>query len=32
MINTDQGPFLPDVWLVLIGKEKGCAIRQGSEG
>ena len=32
MINTDEGPFLPDVWLVLIGKDKGCSIPQGSEG
>lgn len=32
LINTDEGPFLPDVWLVLMGNGKGCAIPQGSEG
>ena len=32
LINTDEGPFLPDVWLVLIGNGKGCSIPQGSEG
>jgi hypothetical protein len=30
--NTDEGPFLPDVWLLLIGKEKGCSIPHGSKG
>jgi hypothetical protein len=30
--NTDQGPFLPDVWLLLIGKQRGCSIPQGSKG
>lgn len=32
LINTDAGPFLPDVWLVLLGKEDGCMIPQGAEG
>ena len=32
LVNTDDGPFLPDVWLVLIGNNKGCSIPQGSEG
>ncbi|WP_027421235.1 hypothetical protein [Crocinitomix catalasitica] len=32
LINTDQGPWLPDVWLVLSGNGKECAICQGSEG
>lgn len=32
LINTDEGPFLPDVWLILRGNGKGCAIPQGSEG
>lgn len=32
LINTDVGPFLPDVWLILIGNGKGCSIPQGSEG
>lgn len=29
-INTDQGPWLPDVWLALLGKESGCLIPQGA--
>jgi len=33
IITTDEGPFLPDVWLVLTGKNnKGCSIPQGSAG
>jgi hypothetical protein len=32
LINTDEGPFAPDVWLVLIGKNSGCLIPQGSKG
>jgi len=32
LINTDEGPFLPDVWLMLMGNGKGCSIPQGSEG
>ena len=32
LINTDQGPFLPDVWLALLGRETGCLIPQGAEG
>ena len=32
LINTDEGPFLPDVWLILIGNGKSCSIPQGSEG
>lgn len=32
LINTDQGPFLPDVWLLLLGKGKGCSIPQGCKG
>ena len=32
LINTDEGPFLPDVWLLLKGNGKGCRIPQGSEG
>jgi hypothetical protein len=32
LINTDEGPFLPDVWLILIGNGKGCSIPQGSDG
>lgn len=32
LINTDEGPFAPDIWLVLIGKDSGCLIPQGSKG
>ncbi|MCV9930002.1 hypothetical protein OIU83_20245 [Flavobacterium sp. LS1R49] len=32
LINTDEGPFAPDVWLALIGKNSGCLIPQGSKG
>lgn len=32
LVNTDEGPFLPDVWLILMGNNKGCSIPQGSEG
>lgn len=31
-INTDTGPFTPDVWLALIGNNSGCLIPQGTEG
>jgi hypothetical protein len=32
IINTDQGPVLPDVWLTLVGEDSGCMIPQGSKG
>jgi hypothetical protein len=32
LVNTDEGPLLPDVWMILIGNNKGCSIPQGSEG
>ncbi|MEL1244432.1 hypothetical protein AAEO56_09185 [Flavobacterium sp. DGU11] len=32
LINTDQGPWLPDVWLALLGDNHGCLIPQGAEG
>ena len=32
LVNTDEGPFLPDVWLILIGNGTSCSIPQGSEG
>ncbi|MEO6254913.1 MAG: hypothetical protein ABIO79_16500 [Ferruginibacter sp.] len=32
LINTDEGPWLPDVWLALIGKEDGCIIPLGTKG
>ncbi|TGD59799.1 hypothetical protein [Flavobacterium humi] len=31
-INTDQGPFAPDIWLALIGENSGCLIPHGSTG
>ena len=31
-INTDTGPFTPDVWLALIGDKSGCLLPQGSKG
>jgi hypothetical protein len=32
LVNTDEGPFLPDVWMLLSGNGKGCSIPQGSKG
>ncbi len=32
LINTNQGPWLPDVWLALLGEEDGCLIPQGVKG
>ena len=32
LANTDEGPFLPDVWMILMGNGKGCSIPQGSAG
>lgn len=32
LVNTDEGPFFPDIWLVLIGKTRGCSIPHGSKG
>ena len=32
LVNTNEGPFLPDVWLILTGNNKGCSIPQGSDG
>lgn len=32
LVNTDEGPFLPDVWLILKGHDKGCSIPHGSAG
>jgi hypothetical protein len=32
LLNTDQGPWLPDVWLTLVGTKSGCLIPQGSKG
>lgn len=32
LANTDDGPFLPDVWMVLKGNDKVCSVPQGSHG
>lgn len=32
LLNTNQGPWLLDVWLALYGDNTGCLIPQGSEG
>ena len=32
LINTDTGPWLPDVWLALIGDNDACLIPQGAKG
>ncbi len=32
LINTDQGPSQPDVWLILTGYKSQCKIPQGSDG
>jgi hypothetical protein len=32
LVNTDEGPFLPDIWLVLTGNNKGCSIPHATEG
>jgi hypothetical protein len=32
LINTNAGPFAPDVWLALLGENSGCLIPQGAKG
>lgn len=32
MITTDDGPFLPDLWLALLSSDGGCLIPQGAKG
>lgn len=32
LINTDEGPWNPDIWLVLIGDNEGCVIPHGAKG
>lgn len=32
LINTDKGPWAPDIWLTLIGENSGCMIPQGAKG
>ncbi len=26
LVTTDEGPFLPDMWYVFIGKTGGCSV------
>ncbi|MFT3982240.1 MAG: hypothetical protein QM687_17350 [Ferruginibacter sp.] len=32
LINTDAGPWLPDIWLALMGEKEDCLIPHGSKG
>lgn len=32
LVNTNDGPFLPDVWLTLVGDDSSCLIPQGAKG
>lgn len=32
LINTDEGPWLPDVWLSLANGDNRCLIPQGAVG
>ena len=32
LINTVSGPWLPDIWLVLLGENQRCLIPQGAKG
>jgi len=32
LINTDEGPWLPDVWLAILDDVEGCIIPQGAKG
>ncbi len=32
LINTDTGPWLPDIWLGLQGDEASCLIPHGAKG
>lgn len=32
LINTDQGPLLPDIWLTLVADNETCSIPHGAEG
>ena len=32
LINTDAGPFQPDIWLTLKGDTNSCTIPHGSDG
>lgn len=30
IVTTDEGPYLPDVWMVLMGEKSGCSLPQGA--
>ncbi len=32
LINTDQGPWIPDIWLGLFGEKDSCYIPHGAAG
>lgn len=32
LVNTTEGPWLPDIWLALEGNGAGCHIPHGSKG
>jgi hypothetical protein len=32
LINTDEGPWLPDLWLSLVGDNSACLIPHGASG
>jgi hypothetical protein len=32
LVTTDDGPLLPDVWLLLGGRQGGCSVPQGAVG
>ncbi|MDR1191020.1 MAG: hypothetical protein LBK60_05050 [Verrucomicrobiales bacterium] len=32
LVNTDEGPSYPDIWLALIGRESCCHIPQEATG
>jgi len=32
LVTTDDGPLLPDVWLLLGGRQGGCSVPQDAVG
>ena len=34
LVNTDEGPWNPDIWLIVIGEneDEGCVIPHGAKG
>jgi hypothetical protein len=32
LVNTDKGPWFPDIWLTLVGSCSSCKIPQGAIG